>query len=146
MDRSVFGMVQERQKCDVLGSQNETGPYVPAAPSAAIASQVPPFWPRRPHASFRSGPTIADVFDVVGEKRHATEFSMHAHAASFGVGGSEVLARKVEFCVGQAGKVVVPEALGLFGGLIALYWALRRSKSFEVVTVEPSEEMLTMPN
>ena len=89
---------------------------------------------------------MVEVFGVCGEKRQAKVLSKQLHAASFGVGGRLVLANQVEFCVGQAGKVVVPEALGLFGGLIWPYWVLRRSKSSEVVTVEPSEEIVTMPN
>lgn len=86
-----------------------------------MALQLPPFWPRRPQAVSSSEPTIPEVLVVLGEKRHANVLPKQLHSASLGVGGSVVLASQVEFCVGQAGKVVVPDALGLFGGEIWPY-------------------------
>ena len=40
---------------------------------------------------------MAEVLDVWGVKRQANVLDRQAHAASLGVGGSVLLARKVEF-------------------------------------------------
>ena len=90
----------------VHGLQPDTGPYVPEVPFAAMASQLPPCAPRYWQASSRRGPTIpattVALLDL-GVNWQASVFSKQLHALSLGVGGSVLLARNVEFCVGQLG-------------------------------------------
>lgn len=73
---------------------------------------------------------------------------MHSQAASTGVGGSVLEARSVEFSAAHVGYDAAGALLcvGVLTNCTAAYAACKFAKSVDVVTVDPSEEMLTMPN
>src|SRR5258708_19738365 len=85
------------------GSHEAPSPLVTVCPLADSELQFPPTVPMTPHAVSRSGPTIPVVLEVWGLNRQSRLLCMHRQAASLGVGGSVVEARKDEFCAGQEG-------------------------------------------
>lgn len=88
------------------------------------------------------------VLEVWGLKRQSRLACKHRQAASLGVGGSVVEARKDVFCAGQEGYDAAGALLcdGSVTNVTAPYAACKLEKSVDVVTVDPSVEMLTMPN
>lgn len=74
--------------------------------------------------------------------------SKHRQAASLGVGGRVDEAMKDEFCAGHAGYDAAGALLcaGVVTNVKLPYAACKLAKSAPVVTVDPSAEILTMPN
>jgi hypothetical protein len=88
------------------------------------------------------------VLEVWGLNTQSRLASKHRQAASLGVGGSVGEATKDEFCAGQPGYVAAGALLcgGTLTNVTAPYAACKLAKSVDVVTVDPSAEILTMPN
>ena len=91
---------------------------------------------------------MAVVFEVWGLNRQLRLDFTHWQAASTGVGGSVLEANMVEFCAGHAGYDAAGALLcaGVLTNCTAPYAVFKLLKSVLGVTVDPSEEMLTIPN
>lgn len=74
-------------------------------------------------------------------------FSKQSQTVLTGVGGKVVEARKEVLWAGQVAWVLGPAALwaGVLMNVTEVYSCWRVVKSVEVVTVEPSVEMVTIP-
>jgi len=91
----------------------------------------------------------SDIFAAVaGVTVQLSNDTEHAHAVAFGVGGRLEDAKNEELVCGQDGKDVVFALLceGVLGRVALPYCCERRVKSLLGVTVDPSGEIVTIPN
>jgi len=133
----------------VTGSQKDSGPYCPEDPDPPMIEQLPPCCPNKEQPVSSKEPITADSPGLlVSLNTQVNDFwETHWHVASFGVGGSDVEARKLELGCKQAGNCVCPASdwLGLLMNDTLAYWALSRLKSSDVVTLLLSEESVIIP-